>query len=231
MSAAITVFLAYLSGTIPFGYLVARFFAGMDIRSQGSGNIGATNIARVLGAKWGILVLVLDALKGLLPALLLPSLFIDTDSSLFNHVQVACGLAAVVGHMFPVWLKFKGGKGVATALGVILVLGPWATLSAVGMFFLSFLIFRIVSLSSILASSTFAVVRVFMLEGNPFSETNWSLTCFSILVPALIILRHRSNIVRLLQGKEPRFKSRKKPNEETETSEEIPDKESNSNSE
>ena len=214
MTALLTIFLSYLSGTIPFGYLVARFVAGMDIRSEGSGNIGATNIARVLGAKWGVLVLVLDALKGFLPVFFLPGLLLESNSEIFSHVQVASGLATVVGHMFPVWLKFKGGKGVATALGVILVLGPWASLAALGMFLLSFLIFRIVSLSSILASSTFAIIRLVTMEGSPFSSSNWSLTAFSILVPLLIIVRHRSNIVRLLNGTEPRFRSGQKKNED-----------------
>ena len=122
MTFAIAALLSYLAGSVPFGLVIARIVSGEDIRSQGSGNIGATNVARVLGAKWGVMVLVLDAIKGALPTALIPML-LSFDSTEIGHTGVLCGLMAIVGHMFPVWLGFRGGKGVATALGVVCVLG------------------------------------------------------------------------------------------------------------
>ena len=130
---------SYLAGSVPFGLLVAKVFTGTDIRKVGSGNIGATNVARTLGAKWGVLVLLLDALKGLLPVLLIPPLFVSPESPAFDHARVLSGVATILGHMFPLWLGFRGGKGVATSLGVILVLGPWSTLVVVIGFALTFL--------------------------------------------------------------------------------------------
>ena len=105
---------AYLAGSIPFGLLTARYVAGIDIRKEGSGNIGATNVGRTLGAKWGALVLVFDALKGLLPVLLLPMLFVSAEFGEARLIHVLVGICTVIGHMFPVWLGFRGGKGVAT---------------------------------------------------------------------------------------------------------------------
>ena len=209
----LAVLAAYLIGSLPFGYLVAMVVSREDIRTKGSGNIGATNVARVLGAKWGILVLLLDAIKGLGPVWGLPRLFLDAGDPLFLHVQVACGLATIIGHMFPCYLKFSGGKGVATSLGVIMILSPWATLAAFATFVASILVSRIVSLSSMLASVAFGGVLLWTLRPNPFSSTTWSLAGFSLLIPTLIILRHRSNISRLLKGEEPKFQSKKKTQE------------------
>ena len=200
----IAVAAAYAIGSVPFGYLTARLVRGIDIRNAGSGNIGATNVARVLGARWGVLVLVFDALKGALPVLLLPMLVQGAESPM--HIRVACGMATIVGHMLPCWLRFRGGKGVATALGVVLVIAPWGTLAAVGTFAVVFAAFRIVALSSIAAAVSFAGCQMWILGPNPFAETNWSRGLFSLLVPALIIYRHRSNIVRLVRGEEPRFR-------------------------
>ncbi|VAX41751.1 Acyl-phosphate:glycerol-3-phosphate O-acyltransferase PlsY (EC 2.3.1.n3) [hydrothermal vent metagenome] len=210
-SAFFTVaILSYLAGSLPFGLFVAKLVRGIDIRSAGSGNIGATNVGRVLGAKWGIFVLLLDALKGLLPVLFLPMLFLKTDDLLYNHASVLCGLCTILGHMFPIWLRFKGGKGVATALGVLVVLSPYGVLAAIATFFLLFAVFRIVSLSSIFAALAFAGFQMWQLRPHIFSEENWSMGLISLLIPLLIIIRHRSNIVRLLQGKEKRFQSASK---------------------
>ena len=208
-AALLAALAAYLVGSLPFGYLTARLAAGIDIRKAGSGNIGATNVARVLGAKWGALVLVLDLLKGLLPVLLLPYAVLAADHPDFLHVQVGCGLATIVGHMFPCWLGFRGGKGVATALGVILVLAWQATVVAFAMFAVTFVIWRIVSLSSMLAAIAFAAAQTWLLLPAPFASRTWSLAAFSLLVPALILYRHRSNFVRLLRGEEPRFRARR----------------------
>ncbi|HSG68819.1 MAG TPA: glycerol-3-phosphate 1-O-acyltransferase PlsY [Planctomycetaceae bacterium] len=207
---ALAVLLAYLIGSLPFGFIVAWLISKEDIRTKGSGNIGATNVARVLGAKWGILVLVLDAFKGLLPVWGLPRLAYETQDPNFLHLQVACGVATIVGHMFPCYLKFQGGKGVATSLGVILILSPWATLAAFGVFVVSILVWRIVSLSSMLAAVTFGAVSLWTLRPNPFAPDTWTLAAFSLLIPALILLRHRTNIKRLLKGEELKFQSKRK---------------------
>jgi glycerol-3-phosphate acyltransferase PlsY len=208
----IVTVIAYLAGSLPFGFLTARFVAGIDIRSEGSGNIGATNVARVLGTKYGIFVLCLDCLKGLLPVLLLPMLFewlvSNADASgAVNHIRVACGVMTIVGHMFPCWLLFRGGKGVATALGVVLVVSWKASLAAFVVFVVVFVIARIVSLGSILAAITFAGFQMWRLMPEPFSKSNWSEAAFSLVIPLLIIYRHRSNLTRLLKGEEPRFES------------------------
>lgn len=198
---------AYLCGSIPFGLLVAKWFRGIDLRQHGSRNIGATNVGRVLGSKWGILVLLLDALKGLLPTLLLPPLAAEPGRL---HLQVGCGIAAILGHMFPCWLAFRGGKGVATSLGVILVLAPWGTLTALLAFALTFSLFRIVSLSSIVAALVFGATEFALLLPQPFSEALWSLALFSLGAPLLVILQHRANIRRLLRGEESRFRAAQK---------------------
>ena len=207
----VVILAAYLAGSLPFGLLIGLWFRGIDIRKAGSGNIGATNAARVLGTKWGFACLVLDALKGLCPTLLLPFAFFamaaEASADAVGHVRVACGIATIVGHMFPCWLGFRGGKGVATALGVVVVIAPLATLVAFGTFALTFAAKRIVSLGSVLAAIAFAVCEMILLQPDPFSPENWSRGAFSLLVPALIIFRHRSNIRRLLTGEEPTFRS------------------------
>lgn len=204
--AAVT--LAYAVGSIPFGYLIARFIKGIDIRQHGSGNIGATNVGRVLGAKWGILALLLDLFKALLPTWLLPLLLVS-DPVWSGHAAVACGVAAIIGHMYPCWLWLRGGKGVASALGVVAYLSPIPTLIAFGFFLLSFLIWRIVSLSSILAAIVFAVAHFVLHYNQLWSSAHWSLTLFSLAVPTLIIVRHRTNLIRLWRGEEPRYRTAK----------------------
>ncbi len=197
----------YLCGSIPFGLLIVRWVKGLDIRTQGSGNIGATNVGRIMGAKWFFLVMLLDALKGLVPTAI--SILLASGSFEFEthtHTPVFSGLAAVLGHMYPCWLKFKGGKGVATALGVVLVLAPVASLIAASCFAVTFAIWRTVSISSLSAAVLFAAVELPMLK-HPFNSENWPLGCFSLLVPLLIIYRHRSNILRLVKGEEYAFRN------------------------
>jgi acyl phosphate:glycerol-3-phosphate acyltransferase len=206
IAVAVAIAAAYLIGATPFGLLVARFVRGIDIRTAGSGNIGATNVGRVLGARWGAFVLVLDALKGALPTLLLSMLVTTTAADPRRlHLAVGCGLAAVLGHMFPCWLRFRGGKGVATALGVIVVLAPWGTLVAVLTFAITFGLSRFVSLSSMVAAVAFCIAVLWRLWPQPFAPGTWSLAAFAIGVPLLIIVRHRSNIGRLLRGEEARY--------------------------
>jgi glycerol-3-phosphate acyltransferase PlsY len=187
---------SYFAGSIPFGLIIARFVKGIDLRKHGSGNIGATNVGRVLGKKWGLICLFLDALKGLLPVWLFPGWICGTD----GDMAVVAGVATIVGHMFPCWLGFRGGKGVATSLGVTGMLSPWGLLAAMIAFFGTFAIFRIVSLSSIIAAITFGLFYL-----TPYSPHSMSMAIFSAAVPLLIILQHRSNVKRLLRGEEPRF--------------------------
>ncbi len=192
---------SYFIGAVPFGLLVVRHIKGVDIRTVGSGNIGATNVARVAGKKIAILVFVLDFTKGFVPvfgAWLLKPLYGGTDL-----VPIACGLATVLGHMFPVYLKFRGGKGVATGAGMLCALVPKPLLAAFVVWVAIVAITRYVSLASISASVTLPVSLVAIEGGKAFKEDIW-LTVFCIILAALVILRHRSNIKRLLARGESR---------------------------
>jgi len=211
LPALLPVLAAYAIGSIPFGLLVARLAKGVDIRTVGSGNIGATNVARSIGKSWGILVLLLDAVKGLVPTLFFPLLTMAPGDPGIKHIHVLCGLAAILGHMYPCWLRFRGGKGVATTLGVVVVLVPWASLIATGVFALTFAIWRIVSLSSMLAAVSFAAYSLWKLWPTPFAPDTWTTAVFSLAIPLLIIIRHRSNLTRLLKGEEPRFGQKPNP--------------------
>ena len=205
MSPLLILIGAYLAGSLPFGLIVARAVKGIDIREHGSRNIGATNVTRVIGVKWGAVCFLLDLLKGSGPVWLLPQSLLAADDPSRIHWQVAAGLLAIIGHMFPVWLGFKGGKGVATALGVVAMLAPQSTAITFGVFVALFAITRIVSLGSIIAAVTFAVLQMIQLWPQPFRAETWSVASFSLAVPVLIILRHRANIGRLLRGEEHRF--------------------------
>ena len=201
LSYGLSALVSYVAGSIPCSLLLARFAKGIDLREHGSKNVGATNVARTLGWRWGSLALLLDALKGLLPTWLVPQLLL-MESDAQPHQRVLCGLAAVMGHTCPIWLKFKGGKGVATGLGVAAILSPWATLISFGVFALVFWVRRIVSLASILAAVAFALAVLALNWPEPFSAQLWSLSGFAIAVPTLIVLRHASNMGRLWRGEE-----------------------------
>ncbi|HEX8323943.1 MAG TPA: glycerol-3-phosphate 1-O-acyltransferase PlsY [Tepidisphaeraceae bacterium] len=202
---------AYFVGSIPFGLLVGRA-KGIDPRTSGSGNIGATNLGRLLGGKYFALVFALDLLKGLLPMLAAAYLVRD----LLTHEKpyllwMAVGAAAVLGHLFPVYLKFQGGKGVATSGGVVLGLWPFLTLpgfGVIGVFLLVFAVTRTVSLGSLAASASFPFLFILIgwtLEWPVFGE-QLPLLIFGTFLASLIIYRHRANIVRLLNGTEGSFK-------------------------
>ncbi|HKR53981.1 MAG TPA: glycerol-3-phosphate 1-O-acyltransferase PlsY [Chthoniobacterales bacterium] len=189
---------AYLLGSIPFGF-VAGLIAGVDVRKHGSGNIGATNTLRVLGKKYGYPVFVADVLKGFL-AVRIALWLTRFDPSTGDFIGILAAFFVVVGHSFPIWLRFRGGKGVAAAAGACLGLVPLATLIAVLIWIVTFFIFRYVSLASIVAAIALALSALFLgYAADPILLT------FTCLIAALIILRHRSNIMRLLQGREPRF--------------------------
>ena len=208
------IFLAvfsYLAGSIPFGFIIGKVIKGVDLRQLGSGNIGATNAGRVLGKKWGILCLILDAMKGLLPVALLPELFFGSENPWLAHATVLAGVSTIIGHMFPCWLGFRGGNGVATSLGVLAILSPWGLLVAAVTFFSSLAIWRFVSVSSMLAAVGFGAFELIRLMPNPFSDAKWSQGLFALMVPLLIIVQHRSNISRLMKGEELRLTSKEKP--------------------
>ena len=194
-----TAALSYLLGSIPFGYLLVRIIRGEDVRRSGSGNIGATNVARK-SRGLGVLTLLLDAAKGFL-ALQVAALicrFPEHDSRLYRAMALSA-LLAIVGHMFPVWLGFRGGKGVATALGAFLRFSAASVLIAVIIFFVVVLVSRRISLGSIVTAALFPVVASFFLPRD-------ALTLGLISAAAvLIIIRHHQNIRRLLSGQEPRF--------------------------
>jgi glycerol-3-phosphate acyltransferase PlsY len=199
------VLAAYLIGAIPFGYLVARG-KGVDLFKEGSGNIGATNVGRVLGRKFGILVFVLDFAKGALPALL--SQLVARASELAIPAEtagVAGGLAAVLGHLFSPYLGFRGGKGVATGAGVVLVLLPLPALVAIVVWVGTVAAFRYISAASLAAALALVAARL-VLAWPPVSGDNAILTGFALAVAGLVVIRHRSNIQRLLQGNENRLK-------------------------
>ncbi|HXY25662.1 MAG TPA: glycerol-3-phosphate 1-O-acyltransferase PlsY [Candidatus Acidoferrum sp.] len=193
---------AYLLGSIPFGVILARLF-GSDVRKAGSGNIGATNVARVVGPLAGILTLVLDAAKGAAAVLLAQRL--SNDSATWMMVAA---LAALVGHCFPVWLKFKGGKGVATAAGVFLTLSPLAFAVAIALFVLVVVFSRYVSLGSISAAA--AMPLLMYLLWAPRHAPPPAVTIGTLAAALLIILKHRGNLQRLLTGAEPKFSFSKK---------------------
>lgn len=224
-SALVAATIAYLVGSLPFGFLVARVFKGMDIRTQGSGNIGATNVARTLGAKWGILVFLLDAIKGFLPVWLLPRLLLSAAEfpSMQMHFEVLCGVATVLGHIFPVWLKFRGGKGVATSAGVVLMISPGAALIAVVVYGVVLWWKRIGSLASLVAACAFSIGHAVLLviQGTSLLATEeLSRTLFAVVMPVLIIICHKNNLARLLRGEEPKFGA--KPSEESASPEPSP---------
>src|ERR1039457_25764 len=192
----ITAAVSYLLGSIPFGYLLVRIFKGEDVRSSGSGNIGATNVARKSPAL-GFATLLLDAAKGLAAVLLARALFSGPHQEL---IMTAAAFFAVLGHLFPVWLKFRGGKGVAPSLGAFILLTPKSILCMVGLFLLVAIAFRYVSLGSV------AVAAAFPLLAWAFHEyVDSRQLLFIALVSLLVIWRHRQNIGRLAAGTESKL--------------------------
>lgn len=199
--------LMYLFGSIPFG-LLAGFLAGRDIRKEGSGNIGFTNVFRVCGAAWGVPVLLLDMLKAYLPLVLLAPVLIDASDPRATLLRVLGGVCAILGHTFPVWLRFRGGKGVATSAAVILALMPYPFMLGLGVFLLVFALFRYISLASMTSSFSVLVAQL-LIPDAPFSPEHRPVTILAGVIFLLILILHRSNIGRLLRGEENRLGARK----------------------
>jgi glycerol-3-phosphate acyltransferase PlsY len=200
-------FVAYLLGSIPFGLILAKLFGGKDVRKTGSGNIGATNVVRAAGLLAGILTLILDAAKGAAAVFLAAKL--SNDSAAWMMIAA---LAALAGHCFPVWLKFKGGKGVATAAGVFLVLCPIAFLGDVILFILVVLFWRFVSLGSIAAAAAMPLLLYFFWA--PHHAPPLVITFGALAAALLIAYKHNGNLQRLVEGVEPRFTFSGKKDEE-----------------
>jgi len=207
MQELILIVLAYLIGSIPTSVWVSRYFFDIDIRDYGSGNAGATNTYRVLGKKWGTFVMIVDMLKGVIAT----SLYIFVPHYLDNELHrtnfmIGLGLASVIGHIFPIWANFKGGKGVATLFGMAVAIQPIVALCCVGVFLMVLYLTRFVSLSSILAGIAFMVFILFI-----FNEDEPLYRIFAVLVALMIVLTHQKNITRILRGTEskvPIFKYR-----------------------
>jgi len=199
-----TAVIAYLLGSIPFGYILVRAFRGRDIRKSGSGNIGATNVARSSPAL-GALTLLLDATKGLLAvtagSLLAVSASRAASRPLLYAFAAIAALFAVVGHMFPIWLKFRGGKGVATSVGVFLALAPKTLLVVMALFLALVAVFRYVSLGSIIVAAAFPLIAYGLHDYHSSPAVLAAMSAIAVL----IIIKHRENIRRLLAGTENRF--------------------------
>jgi len=198
--------LSYLCGSLPSGLWLGRVLRGVDVRTIGSGNLGATNVYRSLGPGIGVATLLLDVAKGALPVWLLPGSALGAGfPGGPEWCRLAAGFAAIAGHVWTVFAGFKGGKGVATTAGVLLALSPPAFAAFLVVFVATVAISRFISLGSILGSLAFAVTLALATPGGARSATFG----FGVLVAAVVILRHRENISRLLEGKERRFSFRK----------------------
>ncbi|MHC4607023.1 MAG: glycerol-3-phosphate 1-O-acyltransferase PlsY [Planctomycetota bacterium] len=204
----------YFVAAIPFGFLAAKWARGVDLRETGSGNIGATNAARALGGKWFLPILALDFMKGFAPVFWLGPVVWELWKCSYCYygpamMAVFLGVMAIGGHMWSVYLSFKGGKGVATGAGVIFALNWMAGLIAVGVWLLVFLVGRTVSLASIVAAAAVAVAHVLTADRTVYGDRVLPVTVFCIGLAVLVIARHRGNIGRLIRGEEKRFHFRK----------------------
>jgi acyl phosphate:glycerol-3-phosphate acyltransferase len=200
------VLIAYLLGSIPSSVWIGKIFYNIDVREHGSGNAGTTNTFRVLGVKAGIPVFIFDALKGWLAVKLIyfTNYYIPSSGDFINF-QLLLGIFAVLGHIFPIYVRFKGGKGVATLFGVVLSIHPYAALISVGIFAFLLIATRYVSLSSMIAGFSFPVIIIFV-----FKTTTLSLVIFSLIIAILLLLTHQRNIERLLSKEESKISIKKK---------------------
>jgi acyl phosphate:glycerol-3-phosphate acyltransferase len=203
ISFSLIPFAAYLLGSIPFGLLLAKLFGGGDVRKAGSGNIGAANVTRVAGPLAGILTLIFDTAKGA------AAVWLAARVTNYSATWMMIGAFAVLlGHCFPVWLKFKGGKGVATALGVFVALSPMAAVSALLLFILCVVYWRYVSLGSVAAAAAMPLLIYFLWA--PGHAPPMVIDLGTLAIAALVIYKHDGNLQRLVEGTEPRFSFGKK---------------------
>lgn len=206
MSFLILIIGSYLLGSVPFAMIIAKAH-GKDLRKVGSGNIGATNLSRAVGKKWGIFCFVLDAVKGIVPMLIGAKLVSSPPEISELFLWLGVGLATILGHVFPVYIKFKGGKGVSTSFGVALGLWPYYTFCAAGALLIWVAVVAVkkyISLGSIVAATSFPIIFVAairLIDSWDFAEL-WPLLTASILIPALVIVSHIANIKRLIAGTE-----------------------------
>lgn len=207
ITTLISFLVAYLLGSIPTAVWVGKYFHGVDVREHGSGNAGATNTIRVLGWKTGIPVLIVDLAKGSIAALLPHFLKLaPPDSALLTNLQILTGLTAIVGHIFPIYAGFRGGKGVATVFGVLLAIHPGVTLVCFGVFLIVLALTGIVSVSSMSAGIAFPI---FLL--TVFDTPSFVFKIFSVVIAIALLITHRNNIKRLLKGEEKKlFKKKEK---------------------
>lgn len=198
MNEVVLIVAAYLIGSIPTAVWISKYFFGIDIRDYGSGNAGATNTFRTLGSKWGTIVMIGDVVKGIAAT----SLYILLPYYMHNewertNFMIGLGLSAVIGHIFPIWADFRGGKGVATLFGMVIAIQPLVAACCVGVFLLVLYLTRFVSLSSIFASIAFAVFILYI-----FNEEEPLYRIFAVAVALLVVLTHQKNIGRLIRGEE-----------------------------
>lgn len=205
MNIALLILVAYLIGSIPTAVWVSHRFYGIDIREHGSGNAGATNTFRVLGSKAGSAVMLVDMLKGFFAVKLSLLSAYGWHTEAMTNLQIFLGLAAVIGHIFPIWADFRGGKGIATLFGMILAIQPLVALSLVAVFLFMLFLTRYVSLSSIVASIAFPVLIFFI-----FREPELTYRVFAVATALMVVLTHHKNINRLLNGNESKVNLRKK---------------------
>lgn len=198
--------IAFLIGGIPFGFLLGKVFGGVDIRKSGSNNIGATNLTRVCGVKVGAWGYILDILKGVLPVLILPVLF-NVDNKALLEITILSSV--VIGHIFPVYLLFKGGKGVSVALGGLLVAQTLPAFSSLIVFIIIVLIFRYISLGSIIATTLFPIF-IIMYDIILKKDLEIEFIIFGFVLALVVIVAHKSNIVRLIRGEENKLGSTSK---------------------
>jgi glycerol-3-phosphate acyltransferase PlsY len=208
MNELLLICVAYLIGSIPTAVWVSKSIFGIDIRDYGSGNSGATNTFRVLGSKWGSVVMLVDVVKGVVATslyILMP--FYLSNELLRTNFMIGLGLAAVIGHIFPIWASFRGGKGVATLLGMAIAIQPVVAACCLAVFFIVLFLTRFVSLSSILAGISFMVFILFI-----FNEREPLYRIFALLVALMVILTHQKNIGRILRGTESKIPSNRHKN-------------------
>lgn len=199
--------IGYLVGSIPFAYVLVRALKGIDIRTVGSGNVGATNAARVLGARYFLVVFGLDLAKGLIPTLIARRLGAQWQAP---ELTILVALATVIGHNFPIYLGFRGGKGVATSLGAAIAIDPAAAAAAAATFTILLILTRYVSLSSLAGGLAFACVHFLLVAGRWWEPEERALSCLILVLVGMLFVRHRANLARIVGGTEPKIRLRRR---------------------